>query len=279
MGNGGLAFPHPVLGNGDDIAVGQVEPEIVYQANVEDVDLTVSGLKTGNPTLDDLIAKRQAHWSVRIQCARTYFRRELTTRDQRVAFRLDGSDLDGRIDVDVTLVAATAVSGYRPVGVHDDFGSTAFDIGPGDVLAVGPSFNFLIDKQFDPLRAPVSSFMRIGPGEEEIGPFRIDYDADLLTILLSKKDWDLYGLIKVRAPGVVHIGLVLPVLASALGKISAGVEDYRGKRWWDRLSAIVQEKGLDLSDPLKTAQELLQNPVTRAFGELHSRFDNLDTEA
>jgi len=275
MATGGLAFPHPVLGNGNDIALGQVEPAIDYEASDELVVLSVSGLKTDNPSLDDLVANGQAHWSVRIQCARTYFRREFTTGDAKVRFTLEGHELDGRVDVDVTLVAARAISGYRPDGVHGDFGSTAFDIEPGEVLAVGPSYNFHIDKQFDPLRAPVSSFMRIAPGEDDEGPFRVDYDDDYLTILLSKKDWEMYGGVKERTPGVVHIGLVLPVLASAL----RAIDEYRGKRWSDRLFAIVQEKGLDLSDPLRASQQLLQNPVARAFHELNARMDSLDREA
>ena len=39
------------------------------------------------------------------------------------------------------------------VAVND----VSFDIMPGEVLGVGPAFSFEVDKQFDPLRAPVAS--------------------------------------------------------------------------------------------------------------------------
>jgi hypothetical protein len=268
-----VSYPHPVLGNGDDIAVGKIEPEVTFRAADEIVELDVRNLVTSNPTLDPMLADGRASWGIRVQCARTYMRSEFRTANRDHQIKFDGHDLDGRVEVDVVLFAAKVIAGYQPAGAHPDYGTASFDLEPGEVLGVGPAFSFDVDKQFDPLRAPVASIMRVSKGEHPDGPFRMALEDEFVEIILSQEDWAHYAGVKDRVPGVLHVSLVLPALAEALRRMG----EFAGRRWADRLRAIVEARQVNVGQPLEAAQLLLQQPLTRAFDELNAELDRETT--
>jgi hypothetical protein len=264
-----VSYPHPVLGNTDDVIKGTVEPSLTFRAADEVVELAVANLVTTNSTLDDMVTAGDAAWSIRVQCARTYFRKEVVIVETERKIVFDGRDLDGRVDVDVSLFATKAVAGYLPVGAHADYGSAKFDLEPGALLALGPAYSFDIDKQFDPLKAPVASLVRISKGDFADGAFRLALEDERIEIILSDEDWQLFSGVKDRVPGVLHVALVLPALAEAVRRLN----EFAGRRWADRLRAIVETRDVDCSDPLRAAQVLLQGPLTRAFNELNAALD------
>jgi hypothetical protein len=264
-----ISYPHPVLGNVDDVTVGTINPEVSFRATDEIVELNIRNLTTANPTFDSLLAEGSASWAIRVQCARTYFRHDFTSHVQDRDITLDGRDLEGRVDVEITLFAVKAISGHLPVGAHLDYGTTTFDLEPGEVLGVGPAFSFEIDKQFDPLRAPVASIMRISKGEHADGPFRVVLEDEFIEIILSHDDWMRYAGVRDRVPAVLHVALVLPALAEALRRIA----EFSGRRWADRLRAIVEAREVDTTQPLEAAQILLQQPLTRSFDEVNAALD------
>jgi len=264
-----VSYPHPVLGNRDDVAIGKIDPDVTYRVTDEVVTIDVRNLVTSNPTLDDLLSTGHASWGIRVQCARTYFRREFLTRANTCTITLDGHELEGRVDIDITLLASQPVPGYSPTGAHSDYGTTTFNLDRGEVLGVGPAFSFEIDKQFDPLRAPVASIMRISKGDHEVGPFRLVLEDEFIEIVLSQQDWARYAGVKDRVPGVLHVALVLPALLEGLRRLG----EFAGRRWADRLRAIAEARDTDVSQPLAAAQVLLQQPLTRAFDELNVVLD------
>lgn len=264
-----LSYPHPVLGNADDVKTGKIEPSVSFETSEEIVRIHMRDLTTGNPTLDDLIAKGSVQWSVRVQCARTYFRKEFSASGNNYTVAIPGSELEGRVDVDIAPFATKYLNGYRPAGVHRDYGSTAFQLDAGEVVGVGPTFSFEVDKQFDPLRAPMASIMRVSKGEHAKGPFKVVLEGEFVEILLSEEDWPLYVGIKDRIPGIIHATLVLPVLAEALSQMAR----FNGHRWADRLTAILQTREMVILSPLETAQELLQHPLTRSYNDLEAAFE------
>lgn len=264
-----ISYPHPVLGNADDVTVGKIDPEVTYRAADELVEIDIGNLTTSNPTLDSMLKTSGASWGVQIQCARTYLRAEFQTTENFLRVKFPGHDLRGRVDIEIVLFAAKTISGYSPTGAHRDYGNTTFDLETGSLLGVGPALSFDVDKQFDPLRAPVSSIMRIRKGEHSQGPFRLALEDEFVEILLSEADWNQYAGIRDRVPAVIHISLVLPALAEALRRVN----DFVGRRWADRLLAIVETREVDPAQPLEAAQSLLQSPLTRAFGELNAELD------
>jgi hypothetical protein len=264
-----VSYPHPVLGNVDDVTIGKIEPEVAYKAADEIVEIEVRNLTTGNPTLDLMVADGRACWGIRVQCARTYLRSEFTTAEEVRNITFDGHDLEGRVELEIVLFASKATSGYRPAGAHPDYGTTTFDLEPGALLGVGPGFSFEVDKQFDPLRAPVASIMRVSKGEHPVGPFRLALEDEFVEIILSHEDWGHYAGVKDRVPGVLHVALVLPALVEAVRRMG----EFSGRRWADRLRSMTEVHQVDITQPLEAAQQLLQEPLTRAFNELNAALD------
>ncbi|MFY0562485.1 hypothetical protein ACN28E_01475 [Archangium lansingense] len=264
-----ISYPHPVLGNADDVGSGKIEPEVSFTASEELVEIILDKLRTGNETLDTMLGDGRATWSIRVQCARTYFRAEYQTSNSAHRVRLAGHELEGRVEIEVMLFATVPLSAYLPAGAHQDYGGDTFDLKVGEVLGIGPTFTFNVDKQWDPLKAPVASIMRISKGEHPKGPFIVALEDNYIELLLSHEDWDQYAGVKERVPGIIHSALVLPALAEAVPRIS----EYAGKIWADRLRAISEHRGIDTTKPLQAAQILLQDPLARTFREINTELD------
>jgi hypothetical protein len=50
-----ISYPHPVLGNGDDINNGEISPEIEFKISDEAIHLKVENLKSGHPDIDQML--------------------------------------------------------------------------------------------------------------------------------------------------------------------------------------------------------------------------------
>lgn len=264
-----ISFPHPVLGNGDDISIGNISPQVSYEISDEVVNLTLSGLASGHHRVDQMVEDGDAAWHVRLQCSRTYMRESFATNSQRLDLRLKGEDYEGFVDVEISVVAQKEIVDYRPEGIHEDYEDETFLLRSGDVIGVGPTFRFLVDKVYDPLKAPLSSLVRITEGEDRDGPFTVSYDDDLIVVSLSKSDWHEYSGVRDRVPTVVHSAIVLPALAEAIRRI----DKHTDTLWGGRLKDLLEAKNIDQSAPLAAAQEVLASPVSRTFNEVNATLD------
>jgi hypothetical protein len=266
-----------VLGNRDDVLEGTVGGiEVACTVSDERVRLEVKGLSTGNPVIDNLVRDRQATWAIRIQCARTYYRRARLTTEDRISVDIDGRLLDGKVDVAIFLCAAEDIQGYRPVGLHPDYRDRSFDVRAGDVLALGGHFAFPVDKDFDPLKASAGSLMRVLCGGEETGPFHVELSGDFIEIYLSREDWESWNATKQHAPELLHSAVVVPTLMTALEQR----RDFEGARWADRLELLLHRVAEALEPPpsgvLEEAQALLLGPDGRGpLGRGLARFEAL----
>jgi hypothetical protein len=272
MAGSNISYPHPVLGNGDDVDVGRLTPEVKYEISDEVIHLHADNLTTGHPNIDQMLQSGDASWHVRVQCARTYMRETFMVDRPTWSVRLKGDDYEGKVDVDIVIVAKSDTDDYRPKGLHEDYGDEKFMLRHGEVLAVGPTFSFLVDKVYDPLKAPVASLIRVDEGEHEDGPFTLTLDDDLIVVWLSKTDWREYDGICSRAPSIIHGAIVLPVLAEAIRR----VDEHLDTLWGARLKDLLDRKSIDIGNPLTAAQEVLASPVTRMFGEVNATLDSGD---
>lgn len=264
-----LSYPHPVLGNGDDIAIGEISPEVSYEISDEVLHLSISGLTTGHTEIDQMVQDGDAFWNFRVQCSRTYMRENFAANEDCFEVHLKGQNYEGMVDVEVSVVAREHIFDYRPDGLHADYEEEKFQLRPGEVICIGPSFRFLVDKVYDPLKAPVSSLVRITEGEHKDGPFTLTLDDDLIIVRLSKSDWREYAGIRDRVPSVVHSAIVLPALAEAIREI----DKHTGTLWSDRLKDLLEAKSIDEGAPLAAAQEILASPITRTISEVNATLD------
>ncbi len=269
MAASNISYPHPVLGNGDDIAIGAISPSVAYGISDEAIHLSIGQLTSGHSEIDQMVKDGDALWHVRVQCSRTYMRENFATNEGSIEVRLKGENYEGMVDVEVSVVAGKDIANYWPEGIHDDYGDQKFQLSTGEVIRLGPTFRFLVDKVYDPLKAPVSSLIRITEGEHKDGPFTLTLDDDLIVVRLSKADWHEYAGIRDRVPTIVHSAIVLPALAEAIRKINEHIDTL----WGGRLKDMLEANNIDEGAPLAAAQEILASPVTRTLNEVNATLD------
>lgn len=265
------SYPYPVLGNRDDIDADIIDCDLDSKAVENRLILKLPELKITHPDLSEFIKNGKAAWLIRVMCSRTYFREIDIVSSDTWEKIFDSSDLEGEVNVGISIIAMSDIEKYSPQFMNEDYGNQQFFIEKSSILAIGPSFKIQIDKQFDPLKAPMSSFIRIIPGDFQSGPCDLTLDDDLIYVELSKQDWNGYAGIKDRAYSVLHSSLILPVLAEAIREI----EKHNDSMWSSRLQALIAEKKLDVDKPFETAQFLLDCPIERTFENLNLILDNL----
>lgn len=264
------SYPHPVLGNEDDLG-GLFKVDFRYELSKEEVVLNPS-FNLKNIAIEDLIRKGKASFVVEVECRGTFFRTSFATRKQAERFIIPAKFVRERVTVGFFICANEDIRGYRPSQCHPDYDGAIFDLDQGDVLALGGYCSFVAEKSFDPLRPPVSSFMSIMEGPHHEGPMEIDYDREKITIILSKDDWKKY--LEVRnqkaSMGILHASIVFPALVDAIHQVQKHDSDYEEMNWFGRLEAILEARSLQEKEPFQAAQKLLENPAARGFAGIGS---------
>ena len=263
-----ISYPYPVVGNEDDVPNGVFKAAYFKHVLRRDkIDCKV-GFELKNKAAQNLIAQKKAAFTAEIECNSTFYRTLVKTFEREAEFSIDAARVREMVGVGFYVRALQPISNYLPDGSHPDYKGLSFDISAGDVLAVGGSASFDAEKEFDPLRPSVSAFITINAGKNKRGPMAVDYsDHDKIVIKLPQEDWENYKLVKGRKPHVpvLHAGIVLPVLAEAIGLVRKNDDETRGSYWFQRLQVILEQNKLLDSDPLSAAQEILKYPVERAL--------------
>jgi hypothetical protein len=264
------SYPHPVLGNEDDLG-GFFKVDFHYELSREEVALNpVFALQ--NSAIENLMKNNKASFVVEVQCRSTFFRTSFSTKKLIERFIIPSRLVRERVIVGFYICADQNINGYAPSDPHPDYNEIRFDVEKGDVLAIGGFCSFIAEKDFDPLRPPVSSFMSIVVGNHHEGPMQIDYESQKIQIILSKADWKSYLSVRSQkaAVGILHSAIVFPALIDAIYQITNGTGDYEDKNWYGRLEAILEAKSLRDKDPFESAQKILENPANRSFQGISS---------
>jgi len=142
------------------------------------------------------------------------------------------------------------------------------------LLAIGDIHSIFVEKDFDPLRMPTSSIIRVRKDDDlSVGPFEVQYELDeRITVLLSPQDWDAYQGIKRTVPKAILYMIAVPVLAEAVRLMfhSDDARNFEEFLWFQRLEQSLTAKEISTDDPLAAAQALLDAPLNRALVELET---------
>jgi hypothetical protein len=270
-----ISYPHPVLGNNDDVS-GSLKSKFSHVLGREKVSLRTE-FELENNTLKNMIAEKKAVFSIEVECNSTFYRNSFTTPKYKSEFSIDARRLREYVTIKLFVRASERIENYEIEGSHSDYGDFKFDIDKGDILAFGGMMSFIAEKEFDPLRPAVSSFMAVREGREPSGPIAVDYeDPAKIYVILSKKDWENYQHLKDRqgVASLLHSFVVFPVLVDAIRMIEKEDDAVENTYWAKRIETIITQKNLSLDSPIDTAQRMLDSPVDRSFYSLENFLDN-----
>lgn len=269
-----ISYPYPVLGNEDDVK-GTFDVSFKHVLRRDEVVMTV-GYKLKNKSLEKLVREKKAAFTVELECAATFYRKSFSTFEHDARFTIPAGIVREDVSASFYIRALENLPAYKIDGSHPDYDGFPFEIGAGDVLALGGHTTFIAEKDFDPMRPSVSSLIAIFKGSHANGPMQIEYSGDKILIKLSERDYKNYGLVKVR-PGiaaVIHAAIVLPVLADAIKLVHDKDQETQNNHWHKRLDVIMTQLELPGDDSLLAAQKMLRSPVERCLSGLAEDSDD-----
>lgn len=262
------SYPHPVLGNKDDVPNAGFQASLEMTTDKQSVYITAE-IACSCATLNSLLANADAAFVLHVECSNTMFRRAYQFNETSHRISIPADCLNDAVEVNVFMSAINRIPAYRIPEAHSDYGAAVFDVRRGDVLALSEGQVFHIESSFDSLRR-IGSIMQINesPKDGDL-PMETSFEGDKIVIFLSKSDFADYKLLKlnesVSAPLTTTI--VLPVLVEALHILNEEDGGFDDNRRWVR--ALAQRiKSLNLQNetqPLVLAQRLLEMPVKRAL--------------
>ncbi len=275
MANSNKTYPYPVLGNNDDVE-GLFEYTVSPEIDQDEVVIVVD-FSLRHPTLKQLLEDGATVFCVNVSCKKTLYKQSSQSSDGKFTIKVKAYHLRDRVDLVGYIVAAKDIDAYDPGGVHMDIDFGPLDIENGDILADGGKSWFIVDKYFDPLKSPVSSFIKIIVSGNDDGAYSVDFDGGVIKIRVPKAQYEDFGYANKHKDGaLVHAPIVLPVLIEAIMRLNFESDDFE-QSWAVKLRMMIESKNLDIELPFVTAQELLGLPIKRdmsAIKTLISRGDD-----
>lgn len=263
------SYPHPVVGNLDDVPGAAFQATVEMSVDKDNIYLDAS-IQNSSATIRHLVETARAAYAVHVECTNTLFRRVTEFREESKRIAVRGDQLNDAVEVNVFVVATQDASGYIVDKAHPDYEGSAFDVKKGDILAVGEGRVFVVESSFDVL-GRIGSIMQIDVAAEDGDlPMQVETNGEKIRIVLSKEDFKAYKEMRPNEAlsSVLTTAIVVPALLETLHYIDSGEggEALEALRWYRVLARRIEALGLkDEPDNLKKAQKLLELPVKRAL--------------
>lgn len=262
------SFPHPVLGNRDDVPDAAFQTTLQMTSDKQSVYVNAE-VACSCKVLNTLLAAEKAKYVLHVECSNTLFRKAYEFSESPHRISIPADNLNGSVEVNVFVRANERIPEYHIPESHPDYADAVFDIRRGDILAVGQGEIFEIESNFDSL-SRIGSIMQITEALRDGDiPMEPNFEGDKIVIFLSKTDFADYKMLKhhEHVCGPLTTTIVLPVLVEALHILkeeNGGLDD--GRRWVRALTRRLEILGLNTDvEPLTLAQQILELPVKRAL--------------
>lgn len=253
-------YPYPVLGNSSDIE-GLFEFSVEPEISGSEVEISIR-ITLNHPDLENMINSGYATFDIDVGCKKTLYKKSTQTNKKDSSVSIPADKLRDRVEVEAYIVSTKHIDQYRPGGIRLDMDLGPVAIEPGDIIADGGTKWFIADKYFDPLKSPISSFIKIMKSSTVDGSYSVDFDNPAITIKVPEVQFNDFEYINRHKDGVlVHSSIVLPVLVEAIIKLEDN--EYASYSWADKLQSMLASKNLDQYMPFIAAQELLGLPIKR----------------
>lgn len=273
------SFPHPVIGNGDDVSSSLHLTNIGISPTVEDV-LIKFKVFTDDQQLQDLVNSGRAEIVIWWHCRATLssgilepLAVEPKIDGWRFECSLDQEFLRDRVDIVVEISAAQDIEDFKWDNQHEDYGDQTFSISAADYLAFAGDFYFNAAKLYDAMNPPLGSIFCITEIADQTEPIRVDFNrTEQVSVFLSPQVAE--GLRALGYAADLKLSLVvLPVLMETLSYISRMEampegDDLTSREWYQTLKRMIEHSKLDISSPLESAERLLNHTTAKALATL-----------
>ena len=274
-------FPYPVLcGETDDYketAEFVLEPvitETIYELLLE-FDFTINC-----NSLETVLRKGSAEYVLHIECSSTCFRIALKSSVPHIKYRLPKARVNGEITLVAMIVAKTDIFNYDNTELNEDYAEESISFKKGSILAYQNVPPIYVTKKTEELANNESFFTVIkqsGLDPNEIKPLSFNLHNDKIQVIVDEKTYEAFVKYQ-HSKSIALAMLVLPTLAFMINEVSDNPDNYARYQWFQRMSKFYRTQGVDFiedilkkdENPINIAQEMLQNPVSKAYRELYT---------
>ena len=119
------SYPHPVVGNRDDVpdASFQAALDISFDQEFLYIDASISN---GSDTLDQLVDEHRAVFALHVECSNTMHRSLHKSSASQFRVAIPKDQLNHTVEVNAFVVALHEINAYSVRGQHSDYGEHLF---------------------------------------------------------------------------------------------------------------------------------------------------------
>lgn len=287
-------YPYPV------ITPFESENNYIFSCNLkleEDVELDLMRFKVHytlkNKTIQNLIDKGLAVFSLHIECPSTMKRLLLSTDRKANEFEVSIHDLNKTVDINFFILAKKTISNYENSELDPYSKGFEFELEKGDLLAIGPPETLEIEKE--PLIEMNSIFELVPDMSKNAKPLSIDLSDSKIRIQLPKENFDqlsyLHGATTAKTDTILAAIYYIPAIVEALYLIRAAhqsrddswIEEIRDTAWYKSIKTRLHHIKISIDslpeeNLIGVAHEMLDDPNKKAMNHLQELLEGVDLE-
>lgn len=289
MAPNSVSFPHPVLGNRDDVE-GELAiletSTFALQSEVVHVTLDIHLEQTG---LKAKLASGESRWIVTVDCQRTVFRRgfiidhsEGPDGQARLEFEIERGDIADKVTFVVEIIAASVLENYSSDGFHADYSGFGFRIDPAQILGQSAPAVIQVDQDWDPLNPPTSSFLRIDRAPTGLAQkLHVSFDSDEIIVTVNGALFDSIEQLPTMLREKFAIStVVMPALVYVLTQTSGTWPEGDNSRieleklrWFGGIRSKLESLQMSDADPIEQAYRILEAAPERLSQQISTVAD------
>jgi len=259
----GASFPHPVLQEySDDYQTGIFD--VTYDVNVKEhiIEYTVT---LDELHIEGLLSDNLAKIGVFITCEDTYYNKliylENTNNPQAIPYKPE--KFKGAVQLRSVIFSTEIIKDYSPINLHDELIGISWSFKPGELLAFGSKYQFLVS--YAKLRPTETIFMFTVKNDMPEGELKLSLEEDKVAIVVNPNTHDKISQMRATCVGrrTLLSSVYQPVIMEMLYQLAQDGEAYEEKAWFEVFLAKCSHLGIDIKNPapLEDAQKILKQPL------------------
>ena len=293
MSSSNFSYPHPILGNYDDIDIELSKKLSVvgWQQTEENIHHYRFTITLEDPTILELIKEHKAKYGINIKCRRTLYQDKILSDYNIIDIKIPRDRVLERIDFE-TFVIATDNFVYTNPKANPMFLGESFDIHPGDPLVFFPYTYDKLEVTFHTLKHYSAILVPIPDENVADNDIQI-FTNEKIEVHLSPQTYAIFKEVNTEnnAPEIIS-SIVQTALTTALFKLFLDSDDgempeadeirKNDTAWVQAIVARMSEEGMPTIDEVcespfseipSLVQKLLKFPVSTLLDKLKNKTD------
>ena len=259
------AFPYPILDTTDEVRQDFADGDfqVFFEEEEDDDGITINITYACSVTeITDLVESGKASFSLLVVCPATLVRQAFVSNSAQQSITLNVEEFYGEVELSPQIVIRESVQGFCSEDLHEEFRDTAFDLYPGDVIAVADSEI----KTFVPDGMRLENLIKARLNEAlDPNQYQIELGESKIYIDMGVKLHRIWGEVRREktARPFIFMSIYKDMFLMALEELATD-SSAMDKRWASEIRGLADKTGLPLNETCNlneinlVAQRILQ---------------------